>query len=120
MIFVLTLDTAKWVLAWRQKQGSKTPSHVCCILQIELPRSDLYLPTNPSSRVIAAIPESATPMQSAAKVPILVAFKVCTAIGCNTTFCEGFLPSTLNIVVRVGLLAGASIQEYHFAERGQR
>ncbi len=46
------------------------------VLQIHLPRQDLWLPTNPESRVIAAIAESATPMQSAAKVPILVAFKV--------------------------------------------
>lgn len=45
-------------------------------LQIALSRRDLYLPTNPRSRVLAAIPESATPMQSAAKVPILVAFQV--------------------------------------------
>jgi len=43
--------------------------------QIELPRDDLYLPTNPASRVLAALPESATPMQSAAKVPLLVAFQ---------------------------------------------
>ena len=47
-------------------------------MQIKAPRTDLYLPTNPSSRVVAAIPASATPMQSAAKVPILVAFKVGT------------------------------------------
>ncbi len=43
--------------------------------QIELPRDDLYLPTNPASRVLAALPDSATPMQSAAKVPLLVAFQ---------------------------------------------
>ena len=43
--------------------------------QIALPRADLYLPTNPRSRVLAAVTESATPMQSAAKVPILVAFQ---------------------------------------------
>lgn len=43
---------------------------------IELPRPDLYLPTNPAARVLGAVPETAAPMQSAAKVPILVAFKV--------------------------------------------
>ena len=40
------------------------------------PRKDLYLPTEPRSRLIRAVPESASPMQSAAKVPILVAFEV--------------------------------------------
>ena len=45
-------------------------------MQIELPRKDLYLPTNPNSRVLTVVSESATPMQSAAKVPILIAFKV--------------------------------------------
>ncbi|KAK9840723.1 hypothetical protein WJX81_000166 [Elliptochloris bilobata] len=46
------------------------------VRKIPLLRDDLYLPTNPRSRVLAAIPESATPMQSAAKVPILVAFQI--------------------------------------------
>ena len=45
-------------------------------VQIALPRNDLYLPTSPELRVRAVLPESATPMQSAAKVPILVAFQV--------------------------------------------
>ena len=40
------------------------------------PRGDLYLPTEPRSRLVRAVPESASPMQSAAKVPILVAFEV--------------------------------------------
>ena len=44
-------------------------------LQIDVTREDLYVPTNPNSRIVSMIPESATPMQSAAKVPILVAFK---------------------------------------------
>lgn len=39
-------------------------------------RPDLYLPTDPAARVLSIIPSSATPMQSAAKVPILVAFEV--------------------------------------------
>lgn len=39
-------------------------------------RQDLYVPTNPDCRVLAHIPTSGAPMQSAAKVPILVAFTV--------------------------------------------
>ncbi|KAL4857248.1 Phosphatidylinositol 4-kinase alpha 1 [Chlorella vulgaris] len=42
--------------------------------QVALPRTDLYIPTNPDCRVVALIPESAAPMQSAAKCPILAAF----------------------------------------------
>ena len=41
-----------------------------------LPRGDLYLPIDPRQVVRGILPESATPMQSAAKVPILVAFTV--------------------------------------------
>ncbi len=36
--------------------------------QLAVPRSDLYIPTNPECRLLAVIPESGTPMQSAAKV----------------------------------------------------
>ena len=36
--------------------------------KLAVPRSDLYIPTNPECRLLALIPESGTPMQSAAKV----------------------------------------------------
>lgn len=36
------------------------------------PRPDLYIPTNPECRVLSHIPTSGTPMQSAAKVCILI------------------------------------------------
>ncbi|KAL4452207.1 hypothetical protein ABPG75_007869 [Micractinium tetrahymenae] len=42
---------------------------------ITVPRDDLYIPTNPDCRVLEVIPESAAPMQSAAKCPILAAFR---------------------------------------------
>ena len=45
-------------------------------LQLTIPRDDLFLPTNLGWRITGLLPESATPMQSAAKVPILVAFQV--------------------------------------------
>ena len=46
------------------------------VAAVDLPRTDLYLPTNPDARILGAVPKTAAPMQSAAKVPILVAFKV--------------------------------------------
>lgn len=53
------------------------------------PRSDLYLPTEPRSRLIRAVPESASPMQSAAKVPILVAFEVEKEVGSGGSGARG-------------------------------
>lgn len=41
-----------------------------------MPRQDLYMPIDPRLTVRGVISQSATPMQSAAKVPILVAFSV--------------------------------------------
>lgn len=44
--------------------------------RINVPRQDVFVPTNPTCTVRAVIPKSATPMRSAAKVPLLVAFDV--------------------------------------------
>ena len=38
------------------------------LVKFEPTRPDLYVPTNPDCRVLAHIPSSGTPMQSAAKV----------------------------------------------------
>jgi phosphatidylinositol 4-kinase len=43
---------------------------------VALPRGDLFMPTDPHARVAGVKPETAAPMQSAAKCPILVAFDV--------------------------------------------
>lgn len=44
--------------------------------EIAVPRADLYLPVDPHKRLVALLPESGAPMQSAAKTPILLAFEV--------------------------------------------
>ena len=41
--------------------------------EIEIPVG-MYLPTNPDFKITSIVVESGSPMQSAAKVPILVAF----------------------------------------------
>jgi len=43
--------------------------------KISLPRADLYLPVDTHKRLVALLPDSGAPMQSAAKVPILLAFQ---------------------------------------------
>jgi phosphatidylinositol 4-kinase A len=43
---------------------------------VKVPREDLFMPTDPHSRVLAVKPDSAAPMQSAAKCPFLAAFDV--------------------------------------------
>jgi phosphatidylinositol 4-kinase A len=44
--------------------------------KILIPRDDLYLPVDPHKRLVSVIPESGASLQSAAKTPILLAFKV--------------------------------------------
>lgn len=46
------------------------------VSEVQVPRDDLFMPTDLHARVVTPIPESAAPMQSAAKCPILVAFNV--------------------------------------------
>lgn len=61
---------------WRRQSGTRGVDKGGGEVQLVVEREDLYLPTNPESRLLAVVPDSATPMQSAAKVPILVAFRV--------------------------------------------
>ena len=41
---------------------------VAALRELSVPRPDLYMPANPDLRLLSIIPESGTPMQSAAKV----------------------------------------------------
>ena len=41
--------------------------------QLSVPRPDLYMPATPGARLLAIIPESGAPMQSAAKVSLRLA-----------------------------------------------
>ena len=44
-------------------QDERKSAAVSFLREVQLPRDDLYLPTNPDCRVLAVIPESAAPMQ---------------------------------------------------------
>lgn len=57
------------------KEERKTAA-VKFLREIQLPRNDLFMPTDPHATVVKVKPETAAPMQSAAKCPILVAFEV--------------------------------------------
>ena len=41
---------------------------VQALRKLSVPRPDLYMPANPEARLLSLLPESGTPMQSAAKV----------------------------------------------------
>ena len=46
------------------------------VQELNMPRTDLFMPTDLHAKIVRPRPESAAPMQSAAKCPILVAFDV--------------------------------------------
>eukprot|EP00879_Flechtneria_rotunda_P007045 GHRR01007395.1.p1 GENE.GHRR01007395.1~~GHRR01007395.1.p1 ORF type:complete len:1449 (+),score=535.85 GHRR01007395.1:542-4348(+) len=72
------------------------------LAQFQPPRQDLYIPTNPEARVLGHIPSSGACMQSAAKVPILVAFDVeVPAPGASTTTGPR-VPAKMACIFKVG------------------
>ena len=65
-----------WVAQWPASacpaacpQDERKAAAVKFLEGIEVPRQDLYIPTNPDCRVLALIPESAAPMQVTARLP---------------------------------------------------
>jgi phosphatidylinositol 4-kinase A len=57
-------------------QEERKAAAVRFLEEVHVPRDDIFIPTNQNFRILAVKPETAAPMQSAAKCPILVAFDV--------------------------------------------